>query len=382
MTEQQKISDTKKTIDDKDLTQWQKHLQDEVDASFYYRLLSQLEKTLERREIFVQLAAVEDRHADIFEKMIVDHTGSCRKPAPSVNAKFYAWIARKFGTSYLISMLLREEGVEVKGYLTLFKNNPAGSFKDATYTIAKEEMEHAETLQRLTGDDSEPWHQTKSGGFLRNVVYGFNDGLTANFGLFAGVIGAAVQPHIVLLSGFAGMLSDALSMGSSGYLAAKSELEVYDHEIAMEKEEILLMPEVEQQELQLIYEAKGIERERAKLMAKEVMSDPERALGEKVREELGIGTAHSTPMKEGLVTGAATAVGAFIPLAPFLLFSGTTGIWISFILSMLSHFGVGAARSIFTGRGIFRSGIDMFLVGLGIAVVGYYAGEFLVILLH
>src|SRR5439155_1065375 len=87
----------------------------------------------------------------------------------------------------------------------------------------------------------EPWHKTESGGFLRNVVYGFNDGLTANFGLVAGVIGAAVAPHMVLLSGIAGMIADALSMGSSGYLAAKSEQEVYDHEIAMEKEEIRIM---------------------------------------------------------------------------------------------------------------------------------------------
>jgi predicted membrane protein (TIGR00267 family) len=117
-------------------------------------------------------------------------------------------------------------------------------------------------------------------------------------------------------------------------------------------------------------------------MAKEIMSDPDRALGEKVREELGIGTAQSTPLKEGFVTGTATAVGAFIPLAPFLVFSGATAIWISFIISMLSHFGVGAARSIFTGRGIFRSGIDMFLVGLGIAILGYFAGDLLMKLLH
>jgi vacuolar iron transporter family protein len=382
MTEQAQKREIQRTIDNKDFAQWQEHLQDEVDAAFYYRFLAGIEKSPERKEIFLQLAAVEDRHAEIFAKMIIERAGTLKRPAPSSKAKFYTWVAGKFGTSYLISMLLREEGVEVKGYLTLFKNNPPGAFKEATYTIAKEEMEHAETLQRMTGDSSEPWHQTKSGGFLRNVIYGFNDGLTANFGLFAGVIGANVEPHIVLLSGFAGMLSDSLSMGASGYLAAKSELEVYEHEIAMEKEEILLMPEVEEEELRLIYEAKGIEPGRARLMAKEIMSDPDRALNEKVREELGIGTANSTPLREGFVTGTATAVGAFIPLAPFIVFSGMTAIWISFAISMLSHFGVGAARSIFTGRGILRSGIDMFLVGLGIAVLGYVAGDLLMKLLH
>jgi VIT1/CCC1 family predicted Fe2+/Mn2+ transporter len=210
---------------------------------------------------------------------------------------------------------------------------------------------------------------------LRVVVYGFNDGLTANFGLVAGVIGGGVAPHIVLVSGIAGMIADALSMGSSGYLAAKSEAEVYAHEIAMEKEEIRIMPEVEQDELALVYQAKGIEAGIARQMAADVMRDPQRALDEQVREELKIGEAHATPFREGWVTGAATAVGAFIPVAPFLVLSGPTAAWTAFTIAMLSHFAVGAARSFFTGRGIFRSGIDMFVVGLGVAAVGYVVGD-------
>src|SRR2546423_11185123 len=114
--------------------------------------------------------------------------------------------------------------------------------REVALKLAKESAAHAETLAGLAGRAAEPWHKTGSGGFLRNVVYGFNDGLTANFGLVAGVIGAAVQPHVIMISGVAGMIADALSMGSSGYLAAKSEQEVWEHEIAMEKEEIRLMP--------------------------------------------------------------------------------------------------------------------------------------------
>jgi len=169
--------------------------------------------------------------------------------------------------------------------------------------------------------------------------------------------------------------ADSLSMGSSGYLAAKSEQEVYAHEIAMEKEEIRLMPDVEEEELALLYEAKGIEGSRARAMAAEVMSDPARALDEQVREELKIGEAHSTPLKEGWVTGVATAVGAFIPVAPFLFLETRVAMWTSFAVAMLSHFAVGAARSVFTGRSIIRSGIDMFVVGLGVAVVGYVVGD-------
>jgi len=110
-------------------------------------------------------------------------------------------------------------------------------------------------------------------------------------------------------------------------------------------------------------------------MAAEVMRDPQRALEEQVREELKIGEAHATPFKEGWVTGTATAVGAFIPVAPFLLFSGRTAAWTAFTIAMLSHFAVGAARSVFTGRGVIRSGIDMFAVGLGVAAIGYLVGD-------
>jgi predicted membrane protein (TIGR00267 family) len=213
------------------------------------------------------------------------------------------------------------------------------------------------------------------------VIYGFNDGLTANFGLVAGVIGATninTQIHIVLVTGIAGALADALSMGASGFLAAKSEEEVYENEIAMEADEMELMPEVEEQELALIYEAKGMSAERAREIAHEMMQDPARALEEKVREELKIGEAHATPFREGWVTGLATAVGAFIPVFPFLFLHGAAAVWTAFLLAMASHFAVGALRSIFTGRGVIRSGIDMFVVGIGVAFLGYLAGVGLV----
>ena len=158
-------------------------------------------------------------------------------------------------------MLLEEEGREVKGYLSLYRESPDGVVGPTALTLAKESKEHAETLASMSGADGEPWHKTGAGGFLRNVVYGFNDGLTANFGLVAGMIGAQgsleMASHAVVVAGLAGMAADALSMGSSGYLAAKSEREVFEHEIAMEKEEIRLMPELEQEELSLHLPGEG-----------------------------------------------------------------------------------------------------------------------------
>lgn len=171
------------------------------------------------------------------------------------------------------------------------------------------------------------------------------------------------------------MIADALSMGASGYLAAKSELEVYAHEIAMEQEEIRLMPEVEEEELALVYETKGIDAAQARRLAAEVMANPARALDEQVREELKIGAARSTPLREGWITGVATAVGALIPVAPFFVFEGRLAVAVAFFVAMSSHFAVGAARSFFTGRGVLRSGVDMFVVGLGVAAVGYVVGD-------
>src|SRR4029077_20300568 len=173
----------------------------------------------------------------------------------------------------------------------------------------------------------------------------------------------------------AGLIADALSMGSSGFLAAKSEQEVYANEIAMERDEIALMPEVERDELALIYETKGMSAGSALALATEVMADPKRMLDEQVQEELGIGDPHMSPLREGWVTGLATAVGAFIPVFPFLVWSGVTAIGVAFGVAMASHWIVGAARSVFTGRSVFRSGIDMFVVGLGVALAGYFVGE-------
>ena len=356
---------------------WREHWQDESDAAFLYGILASVERDARKRDVYARLAEVEGRHTTLWAKLLSDngHPVGADAARPSASARLKAWLGRRFGPGFLLPLLLREEGREVKGYMDLHETSHAGDARAVSLTLAKESAEHARTLAGLAGSDAEPWHRTESGGFLRNVVYGFNDGLTANFGLVAGVIGAAVQPHVILLSGAAGMVADALSMGASGYLAAKSEQEVYAHEIAMEKEELRVMPDVEEDELAVLYEAKGVDPTEARRIAREVMRDPARALEEQVREELKIAAARSTPIREGWVTGASTAVGALIPVAPFLVLTGPAAVWTAFGLAMASHFAVGAARSVFTGRGGFRSGLDMFVVGLGVAGVGYVLGD-------
>src|SRR3954463_6863659 len=360
-----------------DVHSFEHHWQDEADAAYLYRLLAAAESDPKKKDIYSRLADVEDRHVVVWSDLLAKHGHPPAKFRPSSRARLLATLGRWFGPGFLLPMLLEEEGREVKAYLDMHRDTPRGAPGGAeALVLARESADHATTLGEISGKGAEPWHRTASGGFLRNVVYGFNDGLTANFGLVAGVIGASAgnQHQAVVVAGVAGLIADALSMGSSGYLASKSEREVYDYEISMEKTEVELMPEIERDELAVIYEAKGMDRDSAHHLATQIMADPALMLKEQVQEELKIGEYGMSPLREGWLTGLATAFGAAIPVFPFLIWHGTTAIVIAFALSMLSHFVVGAARSVFTGRGAFRSGLDMFVVGMGVALVGYFVG--------
>lgn len=359
-----------------DIKRLLEHWQDEGESAYLYKILAEGDPDPRRKNLFLKLAEVELRHQQAFAKLLAEQGVSVGEFRPSWRARLLGWMAQHGGTRTVLRLRIVDEASEVKNYLREKSSQSSSQIAQISQQVARDEAIHAETLMKIVGSGGEPWHRMESGGFLRNVVYGFNDGLTANFGLVMGVLGAQVHEFIVL-SGLAGLVADALSMGSSGYLAAKSEQEVYAHEIELEREELQLMPEVEAEELALLYEAKGMPPEAARQAATQVMANPQIALQEKAREELGIAPELESPIREGLLTGTATAFGALIPVLPFFFGSGPIEIGVSFTISMLSHFAVGAARSLFTGRGALRSGLDMFLVGLGVAIVGYFVGMFI-----
>jgi VIT1/CCC1 family predicted Fe2+/Mn2+ transporter len=366
-----------------DLAAFAHHWQDEAEAAYLYKVLAAAESDPHKRDLYSRLAEVEERHTRIWDDLLRQGGRPPARFRPGARARLLAFLGRRLGPRVLLPLLLAEEGREVRGYFEMHRAlTPGAAGQSEALLLARESAEHATTLGEISGGGPEPWHRIGSGGFLRNVVYGFNDGLTANFGLVAGVIGAtAAQYRTVIVAGVAGLIADALSMGASGYLAAKSEQEVYQHEIGMERAEVELMPEIERDELALIYELKGMPKEEAHQLATEVMADPRRMLEEQVREELKIGEQATSPLREGWTTGVATAVGAIIPVLPFFFIHGGGAIATSFSIAMLSHFLVGAARSVFTGRGVFRSGFDMFVVGMGVAAVGYFVGEWIARLL-
>ena len=195
---------------------WLHHLADEADAAFLYRELAQAESDPGRSKIYGQLAEVEDRHVEAWQKLLTEQGHTVTVPAPSRDARLRAWVARRIGPGVVLPLLLEEEGREVKSYLSMYRDEPEGAAGPTALKLARESKEHAERLASMGGGAAEPWHKTGAGGFLRNVVYGFNDGLTANFGLVAGMIGAQganLGGHAVLVAGVAGMVADALSHG-------------------------------------------------------------------------------------------------------------------------------------------------------------------------
>lgn len=357
---------------------WTEYYRDEMDAAWLYKALAHVEPDGARRHVFERLARVEDAHVQRWRSLFISHGDQVPSHSPALRTRVLAWIGRRFGSSVVLPVIVAQESREVGTYLQLARGTRNQSTHDTAMAIATESAEHAQDLSDSLGREGEPWHVLPGGGYLRSVVYGFNDGLTANFGLVAGVIGASIAPHLVIVTGMAGAFADALSMGSSGYLAAKSAAEVSARQVAMEREELRMMPDLEEKELALILEAKGLSPARARESARAMMHDPQKALATKVQEELGIQPPTVTPLADGMVTGAATAIGALIPLLPFLALPVESAIWVSLALSMSAHFGVGAARSIFTGRNLFASGRDMFLVGFGVAVAGYVIGDLLV----
>ena len=356
---------------------WTDYYRDEMDAAWLYRALASFERDPERRAIFERLVTVEDAHVERWRGLFQAQGSALPPHAPSMQTRALAWAGRVFGSSAVLQIIVRQETREVGSYLRLARSSRQPNTQAAAMAIATESAEHAQRLSESMGRTGEPWHATTGSGYLRSVIYGFNDGLTANFGLVAGVVGANVAPHLVIVTGLAGALADALSRGASGYLAAKSEAEVAARQIAVEKEEIRLMPDLEEQELAIILEMKGLAPDRARDTAHVMMADPQRALDTKVQEELGIQPPSVTPLADGLVTGTATAFGALIPLVPFLVLDAGLAIWVSLAVAMLAHFVVGAARSVFTGRGFWTSGRDMFLVGFGVAAAGYLIGGLL-----
>jgi VIT1/CCC1 family predicted Fe2+/Mn2+ transporter/rubrerythrin len=258
----------------------------------------------------------------------------------------------------------RELGSLLRGHYTA----PAGAHRIDAKAVLDEML-----AKRSQG-------RKQPGAWIGDAIYGVNDGLGAIFGIVSGVSGAtlgdpAQTSHYVLLAGLSGMIASALSMGSGAYLAAKSEREIYEAEVAREREAIQMNGPEARELLSLYYQVKGLPEEDAHNMVNHIANDPEQLLRALTSERLGSSEeALSNPMVSASSGALSTAIGATIPIIPFFFMQGVPAVIAAAIISLAAHFAVGAAKSLITVRSWWSSGLEMTVVGALEGVVTYGIG--------
>jgi VIT1/CCC1 family predicted Fe2+/Mn2+ transporter len=333
--------------------------------------------TGERREILAQLAAVERRHAAHWADKLRDlgeAVPGWRGAGP--RAAVLAWVARRFSFDSVLPYLERAEHADAGLY---------DGDSDATTAMAVDERSHARVLTRLRdtngpsgGLTREPWHRTDRSGTLRAAVFGVNDGLVSNASLVMGFAGSGAASTVILFAGLAGLLAGAFSMAAGEYISMRSQREAYQREISLEAQELREDPEAEAEELALIYRAKGLDSEQAKLVAAEIMKDREVALNTMAREELGLDPDElGSPWSAAISSLLAFALGAVVVVLPYLFGSGRAALICAIAMAALALFAVGAAIGVLNGRGAWRSGARQLLVGGTAALLVFGIGHLL-----
>jgi VIT1/CCC1 family predicted Fe2+/Mn2+ transporter len=338
----------------KELDSWQ----EEQRSAHLYRVLAEMERESPRERLFRELAREAAAQSQIW-------AAAARKAGqsvpvvyrPDLRTRIVERLTRRLGPRHMRAMLA---AMKVRGMSVYGSVDPGHPMPDTSSGL---ERRH----RGLAG-----------GGNLRAAVFGVNDGLVSNASLILGVAGASADASIILLSGVAGLLAGAFSMASGEYVSVRSQREMYEYQIGLERDELKAYPDEEAKELALIYEARGLAWDEAKRLADSMIADPERGLDTLAREELGL-----NPDELGSPFGAAAfsflsfAAGALIPLLPFLFGRGPSTLVVSIALTGLSLFGVGSTLSLFTGRSALRGGVRMLLIGAAAGALTFAIGRLL-----
>jgi VIT1/CCC1 family predicted Fe2+/Mn2+ transporter/rubrerythrin len=371
----------------------------ERDAIVLYDALATIDRDQHRADAFRRIAGNERRHADIWATKLREQ-GADVPPVggPRARVRFIILVARLFGTRAVADMVKALEGDEEEAY-------GAQEASPEVAAIAADEREHAVIWDQLTaagratavlepGRDGvaiarlatsaaevgrrESWHRTDGrSGTLRAVIFGVSDGLVSNLSLVMGVAGAAANnPSFIILAGIAGLLAGAFSMAAGEYISMQSQRELFERQIELERAEMEAMPEEEMAELAAAFRAKGFSEQEATRIAERIFEDPETALDMLVQEELGLDRDQlGSPLNAAGGSFLAFALGAAVPVLPYLVSSGTAALVASLGLSLVALFGVGAAVSLLTGRGVLFSGFRQLGIGLAAAIVTYAVGS-------
>jgi VIT1/CCC1 family predicted Fe2+/Mn2+ transporter len=352
-------------------------IQIEVDASFLYALLAQHEEDEQVAKVFREMSEIEMGHARAFLKS--KGLDESMMPQPSGRAKSLRWIGKVFGYDYVLGVLLdTEKGLSSGVIAARKKQNQQNSISDTAHVSILRNLLHAN--KNISGAGLarfEKRHRNVGGNAIRAAVLGGNDGLVSNFSLVMGVAGASAGSGPVLMTGLAGMLAGALSMSLGEWISVKSSQELSENQMELEAEELEINPEGEQQEIALIYMAKGIPEDQAKQMAADIMKNKDQALDILVREELGINMEElrGSAMEAAYSSFFLFVAGAIIPVIPFFFTEGPTAILLSACSSALGLFGIGAAITLFTNRSVWKSGMRQVIFGLLAAGITYGVGS-------
>ena len=320
---------------------------EEQRSAYLYRACAQAESGTPRAALFARLAVEAEAQAAIWRAQLTARGRPAPGPyVPDGRAKLVAKLVGWLGPRRLRSVLA---AMKVRG-MAIYGSAIGDEGGHATPT-AGSGIEHRH--RNLGG-----------GGNLRAAVFGVSDGLVSNASLILGVSGANPDPHLVLLSGVAGLAAGAFAMAAGEYVSVRSQRELYEYQIALERDELEAYPEAEAQELALIYVAKGLPQRDAEKLANKLVSDPEHALDTLAREELGLNPGElGSPIGAAASSFAAFATGAAVPLVPFFFATGTAALGIAIGVTAIALFAVGAVLSLFTGRSAWLSGLRTLALG-------------------
>jgi len=353
--------------------------QEEVDSAARYQAMADAERDPGRAQVYRDLAAMEEKHAGFWEKRLSQAGAPVGPRRLSTRARILIWLARRFGPESILATVASDEHAGRTGY-------DAQPETQGTRMRSQERM-HARLLGSLvrSGEGAsgaelgklEGRHRTIGGNALRAAVLGANDGLSSNLSLVMGVAGAASDQKAVLLAGIAGLVAGAGSMALGEWVSVTSSRELAERELETEREEIELDPEDEREELELLYRAKGLDPKEAKALSKEIMAKPGAALDVLAREELGIDPQElgGSPYTAAVTSFVLFAIGAAIPVFPFLFLRGNAAIVGSIVVSAVALFAIGAAITLFTGRSVLRTGFRQLVLGLGAAALTFGIGK-------
>ena len=359
----------------------------EVDGARTYRALAQRERDTARKNVLTKMADAEQRHAQKWEQKLAELGAAPPEERRTLGERVKGWLRLQVGTEAALRQLENEEDRDIARYEAQARSVNDAEAATMLREVRREEESHGRIIREIVGPIGpqgmldvmlrrERWHK-RGGGWLGDAIYGANDGLGAVFGIVSGVAGytGGASSNLVLISGLAGMLASALSMGSGAFLATKSEREVYQAEINREKNEIEENPEEEKEELALFYQLKGFTEEEAELLSSRLAEKPEQFLRTLAHEELGLSEdSFPNPWVAAASATISTGIGAFIPIIPFFFLSGFMAVIVAALISLVAHFAVGAAKTLVTGRSWFNSGMEMTIVGAVEAVITYVLG--------